>query len=339
MSLMKSPRKVQNLPKTNEIWELSTFLARTWITPRKEPPYRPHLSLISSSAGKIILSEIDKDIPHVTRYRQLLIQAMTRPILGGGRARRPQSVHLNNKDLVLTLAPFLVEFDIDCQYRVSLPFFNESRQILESDFNRGKNLPGLLSISGISPPLVGHLYELATDYHNAAPWLLWGDHDPLVISYPPNSNPRYGIVMGSMRETFGLAVYDTVEDLRLTFDRKISYQKVMQRASWLVLLFEEPTFMSFDDLDAVSQYRWSIAGENIYPFFGRAVPPDGLNLPTKEDLFWMEGALSGILHYLPKHQYKGSIRQYVDLIVPVTTLNGVSELRLQMPQLEHLLSK
>jgi len=338
--LSKTPlEKAACLSQKNEAWEFSTCLARGWIAPRREAPYRPYLSLIVSSSEKILLSKLHEKNPDTDRNLELLLKAMTKPSFGAGGARRPQTVYLNNEDLVLAITSALANLDINCQYRVSLPIFNKFRKSLEVGLRRGREDPsGLLSIPGVTAPVVGHLYELAADYYHASPWLWLDDQDPLVISYPYQSKPRYGIVMGSARESFGLAVYDTIEDLRLIFRSNISNRQLVKQSSWLVLLFEAPTFMSFEDLDAISQYGWPIPNQDRYTFFGRAISPDGLNLPTKADLFWMEGAMSGIINFLHKYQENMPLEKLVDLEVPVTTINGPSHLRLQMPRLEDLLN-
>ncbi|CAK0750645.1 conserved hypothetical protein [Gammaproteobacteria bacterium] len=337
-SLQKLMEKAIRLSQTNETWEFSTFLARGWITPRREAAYRPYLSMTVSSSGKLILSEFQKQPPSPETDTELLLRAMKRPALGAGRARRPQIVCLDNENHVSALTPILAELNIRCQHRVSLPLLNKSRQFIETGLRKGgEAFPGLLTIPGVTPPMVEHLYQLAADYHRASPWAWLTDLNPLVISYPPQAKPRYGFVMGSAGASFGLAVYDTVEDVQLVFRREISNRELVKLSSWIMLLFESPISMSFDDLDAITQYGWPVVNEKAYPLLGRTIPANGLNLPNKADLFWMEGALSGILNYLPRYQTQGRISDSKGLIVPVTTINGAAQLRLQMPRLEDLL--
>lgn len=165
-----------------------------------------------------------------------------------------------------------------------------------------------------------------------------GDHDPLVVSYPPKAKPRYGIVMGSGGEIFGLAVYDTVDDLRLVFRRDVSQFELLQRASWLVLFFEEPMASSFADLDAILQYGWPVVNERAYPVFGRTASNGQIDLPTKADLLWLEGVLSGFLGYLPQFLASGfSDTAEEGIVLSVQTIAGQGKMRLRMPELEDLL--
>jgi hypothetical protein len=330
--------RVGRLRQTDEIWEFASHLAWVWITPRRQPPYRPYLLIVVNQEGKAILSDTQQFSPDPEQMLAILLQAMTRPGFKAGKPRRPQTVHLNNADLVSALGPTLAEFDIGCEYRAELPSLNRTRRFLEKGFSKGEPYPGLLSIPDVTPPLVQHLYELAAEFYQAAPWRWLGDHDPLVVSYPPKAKPRYAIVMGSGGEIFGLAVYDTVEDLRLIFRRNLSQLEVIQRSSWLVLFFDEPIAMSFADLDAIAHYDWPVVNERAYPVFGRTAPNGLIDLPTKADIVWLEGVLSGFLGYLPQLLESGfDDEDPEDLILPVQTISGKAKMRLQMPELEELL--
>jgi hypothetical protein len=329
--------KAGRLRQTKDTWECASLLARAWITPPQEPPHRPYLLLIANLAGKVLLTHVQKQPPAAEHLLEYLLQAMIRPELGAGRARRPQVIYLNNADYVTTLTPTLAELGIRCQYRVSLPTLTKIRQFLERGLGGRDRFPGLLSIPSVTPPLVNHLYELAADYYRLSPWQWLGDHDPLVIRYPPEAAPHYGIVMGSGGEIFGLSVYDSVDDLKLVFRRDLSHRQLRRRATWLVLFFEVAMAMSFDDLDAIPQFDWPVADEQAYPIFGRTTKTVNIALPTKADLLWLEGALSGIVHYLTQYQNSTFGPEFVeDELLPVTTLSESAQLRLSMPGLEEL---
>jgi hypothetical protein len=202
--------------------------------------------------------------------------------------------------------------------------------------NRGQEpFPGLLTIPSVTVPLVGHLFQLAADFYRATPWRWLDDNHSLEIRYPPDGVPRYGVVMGSGGEVFGLALYDTLDDLRLVFEAHISHQELIKRITWLVLFFEEARAMSFDDLDAMTKYGWSVPSDRAYPVFGRTTKTLELALPTKTDLFWMEAVLAGILEYLP--EYKHSFWQRAESTLTVTTIRGKTQLHLKMPAFERAL--
>jgi len=329
--------KASRLRQTKEIWEFASPLAWVWITPRQRAPYRPYLFIVVNTTGKALLSKTQKHLPNTDEMLATLLQAMVRPGLGAGGPRRPETVHLDDADRVSALAPSLAQLDIRCEYRAKLPTLNQTRRFLERGFMAGDPFPGLLTIPDVTPPLVQHLYELAAAFYTAAPWQWLGDHDPLVISYPPQAEPRYAIVMGSGGEIFGLSVYDSVEDLQLVFRRNLPNRQLLQQASWLVLFFEEPMAMSFEDLDAIRQYNWPVVNERAYPVFGRTTSDGLLDLPTKADLLWLEASLSGFLEYLPRFlQCEFDDDDPEDLVLSAQTIKGEATLKLQMPELDAL---
>ncbi|NJR70886.1 MAG: hypothetical protein HC771_21300, partial [Synechococcales cyanobacterium CRU_2_2] len=204
---------------------------------------------------------------------------------------------------------------------------------LEKQMNRGQDLfPGLLSISTVTPPLVQHLYQLAADFHQVAPWRTLSDLHPIEICHPPTAKPRYAVVMGSGGEIFGLAVYDSLKDLKRIYNQPFELQPTGPRSSCLMLYFDEAIAMAFDDLDDAAKYDWPIANETAYPVFVRSTPQDTLTTPSAADLFWLEGALEGILTYYNHHQEmeRGRVKP-ADLTLPINTLGAKTQLKLRLP--------
>ena len=135
--------------------------------------------------------------------------------------------------------------------------------------------------------------------------------------------------MGSGGEVFGLAVYDTLEDLQLMYQSDRSPRQIAKMATWSVLFFEEATAMSFDDLDAMAQYNWPVATPNAYPVFGRTTSDQAIVPPAKSDLLWMEGALAGILTYLDEHlELHQGVVQPAEVTLSVTLMGGEAQVHL-----------
>jgi hypothetical protein len=256
-------------------------------------------------------------------------------MLGAGRARRPKLIYLDDIDLVAALAPRLVGLDVRCEYRQSLPALKDALYSMETRLNRREPTPGLLKLPSVTPPLVGHLWELAADFFRAAPWRWLNDSHPMEIRYPPEDKPRYAVVMGSGGEVFGLAVYDALDDLSIMYRRDISPRQAARMATWSVLFFEEATAMNFDDLDAMAKYGWPVAAENAYPVFGRTTGAGEIVAPTRQDVFWMEGALAGVLAYLRKHgQVHQDLLQPVEVTLYVATIGGEVPIYFRVPGFE-----
>lgn len=318
-------KKVGRLKQRDEYWEGTSRLGRVWIAPRNQPPYRPYLTLFVSQQDKVLRSNVLNEAPTTDQMFEELLQAMHRPTWGAGGARRPQVIYLDDPDHVTDLVPRLAPLEIRCEYRRSLPIINEAFSSLEATMNRGsETIPGLVAVPSVSLPLIGHLYELAADFHRARTWRHLNDNHPLEIRYPPDSAARYAVVMGSGGEVFGLAVYDTLADLQVAYRTDLSPQQAAGMMTWLVLFFEEATAISFDDLDALARYDWPVAAENAYPFLGRTTLTGEIVQPSKADLVWMEGALAGILAFLSRHRHSLRRRAInpIETTVPITTISG-----------------
>ncbi|MCP4199653.1 MAG: hypothetical protein GY762_21115 [Proteobacteria bacterium] len=330
-------KKAGRLKQRDEYWEGTCRLARVWITPRKQAPYRPYMTLLVSQQDKVLRSKVLEEAPTSDRMFEELLQAMYRPTWLAGGARRPKVIYLDNPDYVTDLAPQLASVEVRCEHRRSLPLIKDALYSMEMSMNRGEEaIPGVVAVPSVTLPLIGHLYELAADFYRATPWRWLNDNHPLEIRYPPDASPRYVVVMGSGGEVFGLAVYDTLADLQMMYRSDLSPQQTTRMASWLVLFFEEAIAMSFDDLDALAKYDWPVAAENAYPVFGRTTRAGEIVQPTKADAFWIEGVLASITAFLSRHKrvLHPTVVKPVEVTLPVTTISDQAQVYLRLPAFE-----
>src|SRR2546428_294609 len=208
---------VQRLPQRDEYWVGTHRLARLWVTPRTAPPYRPYLTLVLSQEGKIVRSQVQRHPPTAETLFEDLLQAMRRPVWGAGRARRPTRLYVDHPEDVAALTPWLAALQVQCVYRHPLALADAVIADMERRLGLAKPRPGLLSIPSVTPPLLGHLYQLAAQWYQATPWRWLNDHHPFAICCLPEDSPRYAVVMGSGGEGFCLAGYETLADLQLMF--------------------------------------------------------------------------------------------------------------------------
>lgn len=324
-------KQVQRLKQSDEYWAGTTRLARMWITPDDELPYRPYLTLLLSQEGKILSSNVLEQPPAADALFESLLRAMRRPALGAGRARRPSLIYLDNAEQVAALRPLLEALKIQCVHRPTMAMADEVVAAMETQWGQYELPPGLVSMPSVPLPLVGHLHELAAQFYRATPWTWFHDQHPFAIQVAPEEAPRYAIVMGNAGEVFGLSVYDTLDDLQLVFSPALSHQEVARMSTWFVLFFEEAPAVSFDDLDAIAAHDWPVAAPQAYPVFGRSTADQGLALPAKADLLWMEGALAGLLTYLDQHMVlRRGVPQLADVTMSVARVDGEAQVRLHL---------
>jgi len=95
--------------------------------------------------------------------------------------------------------------------------------------------------------------------------------------------------------------------------------------------------VSFEDLDAIAEHDWPIAAPDAYPVFGRSTADQGLALPSRGDLLWMEGALAALLTYINDHMvWRRGAPQLADVTMPVARVDGEVPVHLQLLRLDSI---
>jgi hypothetical protein len=330
--MAKSPlAKVRRLPQTDEVWEGTARRMRAWITPRDQAPYRPYVILIVSRTGQVVGSDIVADMPTPEHVLNVIAQAMRRPTLGGGRKRRPTIIYLDDKAVVKTLAPQLQEVGVRCKYQYALREMKEALLSMEQFMTKQEPIPGLLKSPGVTPYLVNGLFEAAAFFYREAPWHWMDDSRPIEVHYPPDGRPRYAVVMGHGGETYGLAVYNSPDELRGVY-AGIPPDQLIGQMEWMSLLFVEAMEMPFDDLDDMEKYGWPVAGELAYPFPIRVSRSGKPVRPGKSELLWFEAALLAVPTFVRDFlQADGRFPHPAEDTLSVTMADGEDSIHLRYP--------
>jgi len=331
--MAKDPlKKARRLRQTDETWQGTARLARTWITPRNQAPYRPYVIVfIEQDRDRIIRTKMVDTQPTPDFVFEVLLKAMTRPTLGAGRPRRPARLLLDDAELVEALAPRLAELEIGCQYRHTLPLMNNALLEMEAHLNKREPIPGLLKIPGVTPHLVGGLYKAAAFYYRQAPWRWLSDAFPIEVRYPPTGKPRYAVVMGHGGETYGLSVYSSSDDLRLLYSG-IAPEKAVGQIAWVCIVFEEALAASFDDLDDIDKYGWPVVHELAYPVPIKVTRTGDYTIPSKSELLWFEAAMLAIPAFVRDYmQADRGLPHPAEATLTVAAADGEADIHLCYP--------
>ena len=326
--------KLSQLKQSDEIWEGTVRLARMWITPKREAAYRPSIITFLDGNGKLLGTEILDKTPTTDQIWNTLTHMMRRPMLGAGWPRRPRMVYFDNLEQQQAMAPLLDAIGVRCEFRRNLPALEAALTEMEKMMNRReKPFPGLISILGITPPLLGHIYTSASEFFEMAPWRVLNDFHPIEIRYPADAPARYAVVMGSGGEVYGVSVQDTLAELKKMYAAPERHD-LTDEMTWLVLFYEKAMTMSFDDLDAITQYGWPVTDELAYPVIGRAEPGAEIGLPTRQDLFWLAAALPACNLYIKQHlKLKRGKVLPAELTLTVPILGTPTKVYLRLPAL------
>ena len=323
--------KVHRLRQTDEVWESSVRRMRAWITPRNQAPYRPYVVLAVSSAGKVVGSDVVEDMPGPDRVLNTIAKAMRRPALGSGRKRRPAVIYLDDKALIESLAPRLQEVGVRCEYRHTLREIEEALLSMEQFMTRREPIPGLLKSPGVTPFLVKGLFEAAAFFYREAPWRWIDDSRPIEVRYPLDGRLRYAVVMGHGGETYGLAAYDSPDELREVYNG-VAPDKLTGQMRWSSLLFCEVTDVPFDDLDDMEKYGWPVAGELAYPIPLRVTRSGRPVRPGKSELLWFEAALLAVPTFVQEYMRAGGeFPRPAEATLTVTMADGEDNIQLRYP--------
>lgn len=323
--------QVADLKQTSEIWECSARLARAWITPPDQAPYRPYIVMVASKAGRIRFSEIFEDQPSPAQIVSTLAKAMRYPIPGAGGKRRPGTIEMDDEALIEAVSPPLEQVNVRCKYRRNLPEIERALKSMGEFMETESPIAALLAVPGVNPFMIQGLFKSAASFYRAAPWRWIDDSRPIKVHYPLTSKARYAVVMGQGGQTYGLAVYDSTDILHQTYSGAPP-EELIGRGSWVSLLFSEPIEMPFDDLDDIEAHDWPVAGDQAYPLFVKFTRSGQFTRPSKSDLLRMEALLLAIPRFVrgPMEADEGCL-QRAEATLTVEMIDGEDEVRLSYP--------
>jgi hypothetical protein len=287
-------KRIRRLTQRDATWLCCTRRAYLWITPEDDgSPYRPYATLVMDRDREVTrkIQVHDDEPPTPEQVLEVLHKAMLKPLLGSGGRGRPTLILLHDAEMAQALAPWLAELDVRCEHRTSLPLMDTwFPRVTQGSLKAQDPIPGLMSVPGITEPLLRDLFAAAANYYRQAPWRWIENWEPIEVCYPAKSSPRYALVLGSGGEYFGLSLYESLDDLRVVLSHHDPDQ-THELIPWMSVIFEAATIMAFEDLDALEKYSWPVAGEKAYPWVFKTVPHSDPRSPSASDLACLAAAM------------------------------------------------
>jgi len=301
-------KKASTLPQAKgESWEGGSWKMRVWITPKKEPPYRPYGTLWIEPQGDWILGQdMYKHQPTSDEVFQSLLKCMQKPLVGS--PRRPTEVRLSQRDLGDALREPLASLDIQCTLVPELRQWERIVKMMETHLSGQEPLRGLLTTPGVTPEAVAALFSAAAEFYRQAPWKYVGDDLPFQVECEPLlKGSIYAVVMGHGKMEYGLAIYESLKQLEQIYQGSLPPEVLHKRMKGQSILFGDITKMPFDDLDALERYGWEIVGPEAYPVYFEIVPRVGVHPPGARKLEIMQLCLLVLPPVVTAH--KAALRQ------------------------------
>ncbi len=294
----KSPiARIKALPAADEHWLVVIHHLRMWITPPDQPPSRPYgLFIFVLENGYSVGSDITPELPTADQVREALLKAMRKPPAISGSARRPAGIAIVDEGLAQELHPLLDELDVQLAVMPEYPpELDDVLREMETAMNGSPEPPGLLSVKGVTPDFAGLLFAAAAEFYRAKPWVALSNEQTLAVRVPPERKPRYISILGNGGVEYGLSICDKWEDMERLFESSDDPMEALPDKGAHSLLFNEITYVPFDDLDAVEQYGWEVINSEAYPVPIVYHKGSGtVRRPALKDLRWDEAALRAI---------------------------------------------
>ena len=298
---LRSLEKAAKLPQTTATWQATVRLAPAWVEQKDEPRYRPHLVFVlDAESGAIRMLMMEKQRPAAEAILSLLANAISKPMMGAGGRYRPARVLIDDEELAKALAPQLAEIGVRCDYAASLPALEAILRELSAQLNEGEARPGLLEAPGVTLPLLAEFYAAAAFFYQQAPWRWVDNLAAIEVRYPATGRAVYAVIMGFGGQEFGLAVFPTVKDLRLQYSN-LEPDQLMQKMTAFSVTYGESDALPFDDLDAITEHGWQVAGPNSYPLVMKSIPPGELIPASKEEIALLAAALRTLPDFVAQH--------------------------------------
>jgi tetratricopeptide (TPR) repeat protein len=330
----KSRRSPGDLPQQAETWHVAVRQLRIWITPSDAEPSRPFATLVLNLDKKWIQgADIGQAYPTPEQMLETLFQAMAEPPKGAGqKPHRPTQIRFEDATMATALAPELDKISIAGQHRSLPEVVNELVTDMETYMRGGPEHPGLLSVKGVTPELVGELFAAAAEFYRAAPWVHLTGQQALAVRVSPERQARFVLVMGGGGMEYGLAVYRRWEDVLRLYEVDDPVESLPQDGAHS-FLFAEVTLVPFDDLEAIEQYGWEVADKQAYPLPAIYTREGEAKRPSRAELLWYEAALRAIPIFVRDHLRPDGQGDYlpVEATFSVPTHTGETTVHIKYP--------
>jgi hypothetical protein len=163
--------------------------------------------------------------------------------------------------------------------------------------------PGLLEMPRVTPPMVGSVFRAAADFYRKAPWRLVGDRYAIRIESPRfDSGPWFAVVMGQAGVTLGVALYESLDQLReLWVSDPDKERDLARRMTSLAVTFDRESEVFPKDVEAAARYEWEVVDPEVFPAVYRKELGMSMRPPLSWELVLIEGCLRAIPAFLARH--------------------------------------
>lgn len=300
---MPRPMLANSLPQEKVSWFCAVRRLHTWMESKKgsEDWFRPWMVLVlHQNTGMLLTACLSDTIPTAKWLHKKLAAAMRKPKSPSLSPHRPLTIYLDDRVLLEAIRPLLVQMEIGSSYKPRNKFADELLDELQAKFTDDtRDIPGLLKQPGVTPALLGKLFEASALFYHTQPWVNLANLDLVAVQVGNQPAPYYVCIMGNAGQEYGLAIFTTWQEVEQFFTGKTP-QEVFSAQGRNVFYFDPPPMVSIDDVEAIETYGWVLPAPNIYPCPFIA-GPNLMARPNASMLRWYEAAMRALPEFTAKH--------------------------------------
>lgn len=287
------------LRQCDDVWQADVCRPPLWVRVAGEL-VRPWLVLVTNRTEDLVLGHmIVEDTPSADLVWDILVQAMQHPKTG--EPHRPAEIEVRPLELWETLRTHVEEIGVLLTTTEALDHAEFVQQGMVEHLGGGP--PGLSDIPDLDPPRIAQFYEAAASFFDQAPWKKVGYESAIRIEgerFP--GGPWYGVIMGQLGLTVGLALYFDLSLLKRMFAGLLSDEQSARLTESLSLTFNEEWNVSIADSDAARRHGWKLARPDAYPEVIRKEVGMSMRLPTPGELDLMEACTRAVPEFVTRRK-------------------------------------
>ncbi|MBI3950510.1 MAG: plasmid pRiA4b ORF-3 family protein [Acidobacteria bacterium] len=226
MSDKKRKRDVGSLPQVKgEMWEIGRRPLDISIVELERKGERPELLLAvqPDERGGVVLADIVSSRTPPEALSDFALRAMSEPLIG--KPRRPDAVHVGSQAeadiLSETLARVGVELKVVSKL-TALDFVSEhAGRELGSGTTGDYRTHAARAGQSLSEDGLRELFRTAKEFYEKELWFDFGEEEIFEIQLHYDGGPSkmfYGVLMGNMGQTEGLALYPSIEAIERLYE-------------------------------------------------------------------------------------------------------------------------
>jgi hypothetical protein len=168
----------------------------------------------------------------------------------------------------------------------------------------------MATMGTVSAEQARDFYRAAASFYREAPWRIAGEAETIKIKCQQlGGGPWYAVILGKMIQIKGLMLFDDREGRRLM--QRANYERIADRLRAIAVHYEGADQADPDDVAAVRQHGFEVAGPHAYPLAFRMETGRRFREPKAWELELLEACLWMIPDFLKRaHDRKPDVYEY-----------------------------